>query len=154
MNSTLLILLLGLLYIVLGGGLSLMRREGLSARFALEAVALTALFAGAAWLTGFDLHPALFLLIIYLVTMRVRLLVDVGTYYARRGNFSLAERIYSLSERLFPAPADSLLVKVNRGAALVHQGKLDEAQAAFESVLNQRGNGSLGELPQPRGNVT
>ena len=35
MDTPLLLLLVGLLYIVLGGGLSLLRREGLSAQFAL-----------------------------------------------------------------------------------------------------------------------
>ncbi len=144
MNSPLLLLLVGLLYVVLGGGLSLLRREGLSAQFALEAVAITAIFSGLAWLTGLELHPAFFLLIIYLVTMRVRLLVDLGTFYARRGNFSRAESIYCLGERLFPSPADCLLVKVNRGAARLHEGRLDEASALFEEVLSRGGQGALG----------
>jgi tetratricopeptide (TPR) repeat protein len=144
MNTSLLLLLVGLLYVVLGGGLSLLRREGLSAQFALEAVALTALFSGAAWLIRFELHPAFFLLIVYVATMRVRLLVDLGTFYARRGNFGMAERIYRLGERLCPSLADCLLVKVNRGAARVHEGKLDEASALFEDVLSHREPGALG----------
>ncbi len=144
MDTPLLLLLVGLLYIVLGGGLSLLRREGLSAQFALEAVVVTAIFSGAAWLANFDLHPALFLVVIYLLTMRVRLLVDLGTYYARRGSFSQAERLYGLAERLFPSAADRLLVKVNRAVARLQQGQLDEATSLLEEVLSKRGEGALG----------
>jgi len=144
MNLPLLLLLLGLLYILLGGGLSLMRREGLSGQFALEAIVITAIFSGAAWLANLYVHPALFLAVIYLATMRVRLLVDVGTFYARRGNFARAEQIYRVSDRLFPNQADCLLVKVNQGAACLQQGKLDEARVMFEEVLKKHGEGYLG----------
>jgi tetratricopeptide (TPR) repeat protein len=144
MNSPWFLVLLGLLYVVLGGGLSLLRREGLSVQFALEAVVITGLFSGAALFLNLNVHPALFLALIYLVTMRVRLLADLGTYYARRGNFERAEQIYRLAERLFPNQADCLLVNVNRGAAQLQQGKLDEALALFEGVLKKHGEGYLG----------
>ncbi len=144
MNSPWFIVLLGLLYVLLGGGLSLMRREGLSVQFAVEAVVITLLFTGLALFTGFSVHPALFLVVIYLVTMRVRLLVDLGTYFARRRNFERAEQIYRLADHLFPNQADCLLVMVNRGAARLQQGKLDEAAALFEDVLKRHGEGYLG----------
>jgi tetratricopeptide (TPR) repeat protein len=144
MSFPLLLLLLGLVYVLLGGGLSLLRREGLSAQFALEAVVMTGLCSGLAALTNRDIHPVLFLASLYLVTMRVRLLVDLGTFYARRGEFKRAEQIYGLAERLVPNPADRLLVDVNRGAARLQQGKLDDALALFEGVLKKHGEGCLG----------
>jgi tetratricopeptide (TPR) repeat protein len=144
MTSPLLTLLVGLLYIVVGGGLSLLRREGLSVQFALESIVLTGLFSGAALLTSYEPSPVLVLVVLYLVTMRVRLLVELGTYYARRGNFGLAEKIYGFAPRLFPAPADKLLVNVNWGAARLQQGQLDEAITLFKGVLTKHGEGYLG----------
>lgn len=144
MNLPSLLLLLGLVYVILGGGLSILRREGLSIQFALEAVVITALFSGAAQFAGLNVHPALFLAVIYLATMRVRLLADLGTFFARRGDFKRAEQMYGLGDRLFPNQADCLLVTVNRGVVRLQQGRLDEAIALFETVLARHGEGYLG----------
>ncbi len=60
MNNIFLILLVGLLFIVLFGGLSLLRREGLSNRFAAESVVVTLIFAGLAYLFPDRINPILF----------------------------------------------------------------------------------------------
>ncbi len=80
MNNPLLMLLLGLVYVVIFGGLSLMRREGLSLRFALETVIITLLASALSALAGINIQPVLFFLFLYFVTMRVRLLSDIGTF--------------------------------------------------------------------------
>ena len=137
-------LLIGFAYVVLVGGLSLFRREGLSMRFAIEAVILTGLASGLVALTGAYIHPVFFVLLLYLVTMRVRLLVDIGTSLARSGRLSQAESIYRFAERLWPDQASLLVLQVNRGTALMQAGKLDEATTMLKSVLEKCGQGYLG----------
>ncbi len=143
MHPTLLLLLVGLLYILVFGALAYFRREGLSLRFAYESLALTLLVCALS-LAGVDIPPVLFLLLLYLLTMRVRLLVDLGNLYARQGRFPFANRIYALAARLWPDAANRLIVRVNQGTARLQQGALDEAIAAFKEVLQEAGAGSLG----------
>ena len=144
MSLPLMILLVAFAYIVLVGGLSLLRREGLSVRFAVEALVITFLAVGLVVLTGFYIHPVFFLLFLYLITMRVRLLVDIGTAFAKRGRFSQAERVYEFAAHLWPDQASLLVLQVNRGTALLQAGKLDEAIAMFDGVLLKSGQGYLG----------
>jgi tetratricopeptide (TPR) repeat protein len=144
MNLPTTLLLVGLAYTVLFGGLSLMRREGLSAQFAFEATAITVILSGLTALTGFPTHPVFFLAILYLVTMRIRLLVDVGNYLARRGKFSSAEGVYRLAERLWPDRSGRLIIEINRGTLCLQQGALDEAIHTFKSILEKAGQGYLG----------
>ncbi len=141
-NPTILVIV-GFAYIVLFGGMALLRREGLSLQFALESIVLTALFALLS-LAGVGLHPVLFLFILYLVTMRVRLVVELGTLFARRGRFGTVERLYALALRLRPDQTNRLIVQVNHGAALLQQGRLDEALAMLTGVLGQKPSGFLG----------
>ena len=70
-----LLLLEGFSFIVLFGVVSLLKREGLSRRFAIEGGIFTLVVSGLTALTGFQTHPVLFLILIYLFTMRVRFLV-------------------------------------------------------------------------------
>lgn len=143
-SSYFILLLIGFVYIVIFGGLSLLRREGLSVRFAIEALVITGIVCGLSVLTGLSIHPVLLLLILYLVTMRVRLLVDIGTFFARRRNLTYAERIYQLAGRIWPDQAGSIILQVNRGTALLQAGKMDEAIAIFNRVLEKSGRGYLG----------
>ncbi len=137
------LVIVGFAYIVLFGGLALLRREGLSLRFAIESVVLTGIFALLS-LVGINLHPVLFLFILYLVTMRVRLVVELATMFARRGRFETAERLYALSLRLWPDETSRLIVQVNHGAVLLQQGQLDEALAMLTGVLEKKSSGFLG----------
>lgn len=144
MSAPALLLLVGLLYIVLFGGLSLLRREGLSSQFALEALIITGIATGLAVLTGFSIHPVLFLLVVYLVTMRTRVLVDLGNLFARRGDFGLADTIYNLASRLWPDRTSRLILQVNQATACLQQGRHDEAIASFQDILKSSEHGYLG----------
>ena len=144
MNPPVLLLLEGLLFVVVFGALSLFRREGLSVQFAFEAIALAALAAGLTAFTPFAVNPILFLIIVYLVTMRVRLLVDLGTLFAQRGQFERADRLYQLALRLWPDHTGRLIVEVNQGAACLQRNALDEAITILKSVLEKANLGYLG----------
>lgn len=139
-----LLLLLGFLYIVLFGGLSLIRREGLSIRFALEALIITLLFALLSYLGIYDLHPVVFLVIIYLVTMRVRFLVDVGNFFAKRRKFPVAEKIYNFASRIWPDSTNRLILAVNQGALYLQEGNLDKSIITLMDVIKQSDQGYLG----------
>ncbi len=143
----LLLALVGLLYVLFSGILSFFRREGLSMRFTIEAVLLTAI-AAAATLAGWALPPVVFLFLLYLITMRVRLLVDFGNTLARRGNHATAERVYALAEHLWPDEAGRLLVKLNRGVLDLQRGRLEKSVAAFREVLAAAERGYLGVKSQ------
>lgn len=138
------LLLEGFSFVVLFGTVSLLKREGLSRRFAIEAVIFTLIVSGITALTGIQTHPVLFLILIYLLTMRVRILVDLGNIFARRGQFEVADKLYILAERLWPDSTNRLILKVNQGTSLLQQKKLDEAIAMFTDVLDHATQGYLG----------
>ncbi len=144
MTSPLLLALVGLLYVLIFGGLRLLRQEGISARFAIEACVIIAIVAGLAQFTAFALNPAVFLALLHVITMRVRLLVDVGNMFARRGDLATADRVYRLAERLWPDSASRLIVRMNQGVLLLHRGQLDEAIAVLRQVLAAAPTGYLG----------
>jgi tetratricopeptide (TPR) repeat protein len=143
-NIPVLLLLIGFAYVLVVNGLSWFRREGMSRRLALEAIIFTGLVSGLAALTGFSLHPVIFLLALYLITMRVRLLVDVGTAFARSGRLSQAESVYQFAMHLWPDETGKLIILVNQGTLLLQRGHLDEAISTFHSVLEKSNQGYLG----------
>jgi tetratricopeptide (TPR) repeat protein len=136
-NAPFLLPILGLLYIIVMGGLSLLRREGLSIRFAVESLLVTGIAAGLAWFAGLALHPVVFLILLYLVTMRVRLLVDVGNWLAGSGRFAAAGRVYRLAEQLGPDAASLTAIRLNQGVARLQSGAPQEAAALFEEILRR-----------------
>lgn len=144
MNESVIILLVGLSYIVLVGGLALLRREGLSMRFAIEAVVITGVVSGLVALTGFSVNPIAFLILLYLFTMRVRLLVDLGSMLARQRKASLAGKVFSFAGRLWPDAASELILKINQATLLLQENKLDEAINTFSDVLTRADQGYLG----------
>jgi len=144
MSSPILLLLEGFSFVVLFGVVSLLKREGLSRRFAVEGGIFTILLSGLSALTSIQTHPVLFLVLIYLLTMRVRVLVDLGNVFARRAQFELADKLYDLAARLWPDTTNRLILEVNQGTSLLQQQKLDEAIAIFNGVLEQAGHGYLG----------
>lgn len=140
----LLLLLIGSLYILVFGGIGLLRREGLSAQFALEAAVFTAIVTGASWLLQVQLSPFIFLIVLYLVTLRSRLTVDVANMLVRRGRYDLAFRLYDLSLAWWPDPASRLVVLINRGAAELQRGQVEAAIDTLESVLKTESQVRLG----------
>ena len=127
MHPALLILLVGLLYAVGFWGLSLLRRQRLSNRFIGEVLILIAIGVALS-LTSVPLHPVLFLAVIYLVTMRVRLLVDLGNWLASRGQFDQALRIYRLALRLGADTVSHQITLINRG---VTELRMKDPEAAY-----------------------
>ena len=143
-DSPVLILFLGFSYAVLFGLLSFLRREGLSIQFAAEAIAITLIAAALNVFLGWPIHPALFLLVLYLITMRVRISVEAANFLARTGRFSQAEQIYKLGERLLPDRTNRMIVRINFGTLRLQQGLLDEAISIFKEILTRAGHGDLG----------
>jgi tetratricopeptide (TPR) repeat protein len=135
MDPTLLLLLIASLFILVFGGLGFLRREGLSVQFALEAVGLTVLLVGGTWLLDVQLSPFLFLALLYLVTMRSRLTVDVANFLVRRDQRDLAFRLYRLGLAWWPDAPSRLIVLTNRGAAQVYTGQIDAGIETLEGVL-------------------
>ncbi|MEO0248597.1 MAG: tetratricopeptide repeat protein [candidate division WOR-3 bacterium] len=139
MNPHLLILLVALLFILIFGGLPVLRKEGLSLQLAVEVLILTAFGIGASLLTGLRLDPILFLIFLYLIVMRSRLLIDLGNLLASRGRYQQALSIYRLSMRLGPDLPVRLLALISYSAVLVHIGALEEAIRILEEVLKKGG---------------
>lgn len=144
MNPHLMIVIVGLFYIVLFGGMSLLRREGLSNQFAFEVLAITALVLIISLLTGITVHPVLFLILIYLISMRARILVDLANLLSARGRQRDAIRLLQLALRLYPDQSTRLIILVNMGVVQLRRQNPESAQALFEMVLQEAESGHLG----------
>ena len=135
MDPYLVLVFVLLLFVLVVGGLRLVRREPLSSRHAGEILAIGAVLLGLARLLGIS-SPVLFFVVLYLVSMRVRLLVDVGNKLAMSRRSEAASRLYGLALRLAVNPLERLIVGVNQGAALLHEGRVAEAIAVLEGVVS------------------
>ena len=144
MNLPIILLIEGFSFVVLFGLVSLLKREGLSRRFAIEGGIFTLLVSGVTALAGLQTHPVIFLILIYFLTMRVRILVDLGTILASRGQFAQADKLFQLAAKLWPDATNHLILQVNQGTSLLQQKKLDEAIDIFNDILEQAGQGYLG----------
>jgi tetratricopeptide (TPR) repeat protein len=134
MTPSFLVFVVGLLYVVIFWTLSLLRRERLSNQFAYEGLGLTGVaFATVHW-GGMAFHPIYFLILIYLITMRARLLVELGNLLAKSGRQSPALALYRLALNLFPDRSSRLIVLINVGAAYLYQGKTDLAIHVLEDA--------------------
>lgn len=132
----LLLLLVACLFVLVFGGLGWLRREGLSIQFALEVAGLTALLVGGSWLLGIPLNPFLFLILLYLITMRSRLIVDLANLLATRERYGAAQRLYELGLAWWPDAASRVIVLVNQGAAQLRSGQVDAAIDTLEGILS------------------
>jgi len=144
MNPHLLIAIVGLCYIVVFGGMSILRREGLSSQFALEVLGMTALVEAGAFLSGSSANPVLFLVLIYLVSMRARLLVDLANVLSARGRQRDAISLLQLALSLLPDRTTRLMVLTNMGIVQLRRQDPQGAQALLESVLEAGEGGGLG----------
>ena len=134
MNPSLLILLIGLIYLLGFGALSFMRRQGLSTRFAIEGLIITV--AGAALtFASVPIHPLLFFVILYLVTMRARLLVDLGNVLTSRKRYEQALSLFRLALRLGPDAVSRQIVLINRGVTQLRMQEPEAAYLTLEQVL-------------------
>ncbi|MBL7065224.1 MAG: tetratricopeptide repeat protein [Anaerolineae bacterium] len=134
MHPSLLILLIGLLYILGFGALSFMRRQGLPIRFAVEGLIVTAVGAALAF-ASVPIHPILFLLVLYLVTMRVRLLVDLGNWLTSRKQYDRALGLYRFALRLGPDEVGRQIALINRGVTQLRLQEPEMARLTLEEAL-------------------
>jgi tetratricopeptide (TPR) repeat protein len=130
LHPSLLILLISLLYLLGFGALSFMRRQGLSTRFAVEGLIVATIGAVLPFFSV-PVNPALFLAVIYLVTMRVRLMVDLGNWLASRGRYGQALDMYQFALRLGPDAVSHQITLINRG---VTQLRMQEPEAAYGTL--------------------
>ncbi|NIO71555.1 MAG: tetratricopeptide repeat protein [Anaerolineae bacterium] len=137
MNPNLLILLVSLLFILVFGGLPVLRKEEPSLQLAVEVLVLTGLSIGASLLTGLRLDPIFFLIFLYLIIMRCRVLIDLGNLLSSRGHHQLALSVYRLAMRLGPDFPIRLIALISYGAVLVRVGALEEAIRILEEVLEK-----------------
>jgi tetratricopeptide (TPR) repeat protein len=144
MTPPILITAIGLCYILIFGGMTLLRREGLSNQFAFEVLGATALIAAGSLLTGIPVNPILFLVFIYLLSMRARLLVDLANLLSGRGRQRDAISLLQLALRLFPDQSTRLVVLVNMGIVQLRRQNPGSAQALLEQTLEEAEGGGLG----------
>ena len=145
MNPHLLILIIGIFYTLIFGALSLLRREGLSTQFAIEAFVITVLVIGIALLTNMVVDPLPFLIFIYLVTMRGRLLVDFSNFLSSRGRQRDAIKLLQWAMHLMPDRSTRMVIQVNMGIVQLRRKNPESAQELFEDVLKEMDeSGGLG----------
>jgi len=139
-----LIVLEGLLFILVFGGLALIRKEPLSVRFAVEGLVFTGLVMGLYGLTGFLLDPVLFLVLLYLLVMRSRILIDLGNFLAKRGKLDSARRLYTWAGHVGVEDSSKYVAQINLGACLVRERQLDEAIDILRPVVQEAEKSKLG----------
>lgn len=144
MNNVILFLIVGLSYVAIFGGLSYLRREGLSMQFAFESLLLTGFIIAIMWYSRTSLNPAVFLFALYLITMRVRLCVEMGTYYAKRKDFQQADRFYTLASRLMPDASAKLVINLNQAISKLQRGDIQSAINELTDVLSSENREHLG----------
>lgn len=135
--------LISLFFVLIFGGLSLLRREGLSNQFALEVLVLTGLTLLFSWGLRVIINPIFFLIFVYLFSMRARLLVDGANLLSTRGKHQVAESLFQLALRLRPDAITRLIVLINYGVTHLRQGKFKEAIKVLEEVLSAKPSGTL-----------
>ncbi|MGQ9492341.1 MAG: tetratricopeptide repeat protein [Anaerolineae bacterium] len=143
MNPYLLLLFVALLFILGFGGLSWLRGEGLPGYFAWEALGFTAVVLLITWATKVTMSPVLFLVLLYLFTMRARLLIDLGNAFSTRGIHRQALSLFHLALRLDHDAFSQAIGQINIGVLLIRQERFEEAIALLSKVLTHmpRGRG-------------
>lgn len=134
MTPSFMIFFIGLLYVVIFWVLSLMRRERLSNQFAYEGLGLTGIAYAAVQWGGVAVHPIYFLFWIYLITMRARLLVEMGNLFSKSGRHRMALSLYHLSMHVFSDQSSRLIALINIGAAYLSMGSVDQAVEVLENA--------------------
>jgi tetratricopeptide (TPR) repeat protein len=144
MNTNLLVAILGGFYAILFSLISTLEREGISLQFLFEVLLLTSLAAGGGYLSGTLANPFLFLLFIYLTTMRSRLLSDLANFISKRGRHREAISMLEVAQRLLPDRSTRLVIQLNLGIVYLRTHQFDLSQSHLESVLEKAETGGLG----------
>lgn len=144
MNQSLSLLLTGVLFMALFGLLGIVRREGVSRRFFFESAVVTTVFVLLSLLAVLSVHPVVFLIVIYVITMRVRLMMDLGSALARRGRVAGAGRAFKAASMLGPDKAGALMVRLNQGACALADKRPADAIPLFQDVIEKADVARLG----------
>lgn len=144
MNPYAVLVLESLLFTLVFGGLSWLRGEGLPVRLAWEVVALAALACLLTWATHVAIHPVLFLLLIYLITMRGRLLIDLGNALSARARYAQALAVLDWAARLSSDAFGRTMARINTGVVHIREGRLEEAVAVLTEALAKMPGGRGG----------
>ena len=129
------LVLIGFLFILVFSALVLFRREGLSPQFVLESLIVIMTLVGGSWLLGYQLGPFPFLILLYAITMRSRLAIDLANMLLQRKRQDLALGMYGLALRWWPDTASRFRVLTNKGAAELYVGQVDQAIATLRGAL-------------------
>ena len=141
MDPLLLIVLAALIYILFVGGLAALRREGFSLRLAVETLILAALLVGISLIIGEAIHPIVCLIIIYLITMRSRLAIDLANVLSRRGYHSQAENLYTFVLKMGADRVSRQIVHLNQAVHSLKQDQPGETVEVLERLLaDSQGN--------------
>lgn len=143
-NGYWLLIFEGLLFILAFGGLTQIRREGLTTQFIIESMGVTILAVLASLATAQPIHPLAFLIVLYLATMRVRLTIDLANWLAQSGRGRLAMRLYEVASLLGPDPSGRVLIDINRTALLLIVGRTAAVIPTLERVLAEAAETHLG----------
>ena len=135
MNPYVVLVLEALLFALAFGALTWLRGEGLPGRFAWEVLGVTAVLLALSWLAGTPMHPVLFLVLVYVVTMRARLLVDLANALSARHRYDGALSVLRLARRLASDPISQTLVDINAGVVLIRQKHFEEAVQSLRRTL-------------------
>lgn len=144
MNPDVLLVLVALLFILGFGGLSWLRGEGLPGRFAWEVLGFTGVTLLITWAIGVPISPVLFLVLVYLFTMRARLLVDLGNAFSARGSYKQALSLFRLALRLDSDAFSQAIAHINIGVVWIRQKRFAEAIALLSDVLTRIPHGRGG----------
>jgi tetratricopeptide (TPR) repeat protein len=112
----------GLMYVLMFTGLSLLRRERLSPQFVFEGLCVTGIAYAAVQWGGMSFNPVYFLILLYLFTMRVRLLIEIGNLFSGWRRYHRAMDLYRFALRLFPDRPSRLMAAINIGATYLKLG--------------------------------
>lgn len=144
MDPHLIILIIGLSYAVVFGVMALLRREGVTSQFIFEAVVITLVVAGGGYFTNSPANPILFLVFLYIITTRSRLLVDLANLLSNRGRQRDAITILQVALRLYPDKPTRFIVMVNMGIVQIRRENPESARMLLETVLEEAQAGGLG----------
>jgi len=80
-------------------------------------------------------EPLIFLIVLYLVTMRVRLLVDLGNWFTSRKQYQRALSLYRFALHLWPDAVGRQIVLINRGVTELGMQQPEVAHRTFQEAL-------------------
>ena len=126
------------LYVVLFGGLPVLRKEGFSRQWVIEALITGTVGLTVALILDVPVGVVSLLIMLFLlygVTMRARIAVDAGNFLCRRGLYPQAHALYRLALWLQPEPIARTLVLINTSVAYLRAGEVERAARVLEKVI-------------------